>query len=552
MKYALLFPIALTLWTFVVAPASNAQKAEDDTTRSMIGGRIDTMVDEILDDVDRQVMEYIAEREPPPIAGSMSLANYEKRYIKDHAAVARFAGDLVIEEEEMIDGSVVVSSGDVRLFGRIGGELLVVDGDVYILGEGWVGGEVIVISGKIHRKERSAIVGEERLLSRKGYERMRSTSIRYHPRRRYTLNRLSQPANVNHLLLRYNRVEGFFLGLGSPKRYYWDGRRRYSLSGSVGWGFKTHHWRYHLGFDRWFGNEHRLELGIEGHSFTDTKDEWRIGQGENTATAFFVREDYRDYFGREGFGLHVAQYFTSALRLRADYLVDTYKSLSRNTGWALFGGDTRFRTNPSIEEGLMRSVVVGFDLTTRDENRHRLEGWRAHASAEFAGGVLGGEFDFDLYLLDVRRYQPISRLDIVNFRVRVGSGSGSFPVQKILEIGGFGTMPAYRFKEFSGNRMILANVEYLLSGRVLDELSFWPNWLLSNLHLILFADAGWTGTAQPHEGFTGGFDVFALRDVKTDLGFGFGTRDGVLRLAFAWRTDTGEPVRISFRLSRPF
>ncbi|MFQ5799372.1 MAG: DUF5686 family protein [Bacteroidota bacterium] len=552
MKPALLLPIALFCRIFVAVAPLNAQEAGDDTTRSNLGSRINRLVDDILERAEHQVMDYFGERESAPIAVGVSLAEYENRYLKDRVTIARFTGDLVIEEEEEFEGSVVVSSGDVTLYGRINGDLLVIDGDVYIRQEGWVSGAVVVVNGKIHRDDESVVWGEGGLLSAQEVVTARSSFFCYHPKRRYTLNWLSQSSNVNDFLLRYNRVEGIFLGLGSSKKYYWDGRQRYSIYGSIGWGFKTHRWRYHLGFDRWFGNENRFEVGVEGHSFTDTKDGWRIEEGENTASAFFVREDYRDYFGREGIGIHVAHYFSSALRLRADYLVDKYKSLPRNTEWALFGGDTRFRINPSVDEGLMRSVVIGFDVTTMDENRHRLHGWNAHASAEFAGGELGGEFEFDRYLLDVRRYQPISNFDNVNFRVRVGFSSRPLPDQKTFELGGLGTMPAYRFKEFSGNRMILANAEYLLGGRVLNELSFWPMGLFSRLHLILFADAGWTGTAQTDAGFTDGFDAFAFRDVKTDLGFGFCSRDGVLRIQFAWRTDRAEPVRISLRLNRPF
>ena len=544
--------IALMCSLFVAAPLLKAQESADDTTRSTVSPGIDRMIDDILERVDQQVIQYLGERESVPVTERMTLTEYENRYLKDRSMVTRFTGGLLIEKEEEFDGSVVVSSGDVTLFGRILGELLVIDGNVYIWQEGWVGGDVVVVNGQIHRDVESVIRGEERLISVEQVVMMSPPSFSYHPRRRYTLNWLSQSTNVNHILLRYNRVEGIFLGLGSPKRYYWDGRRRYSVYGSIGWGFKTHRWRYHLGFDRWFGNENRFEVGAEGHSFTDTKDGWRIGEGENTSTALFVREDYRDYFGRDGIRIHVAQYFSSGLRLQADYLVDEYKSLPQNTNWAFFGGDNRFRPNPSVDEGVMRSVVVGFDMTTMDENRHRLHGWNAHASAEFAGGELGGAFQFDRFLLDVRRYQPLSNFDNVNLRVRVGSSSGALPDQKMFELGGLGSMPAYRFKEFTGNRMLLANVEYLLSGRVLDELSFWPSWLFRSIHLILFTDAGWTGTAQNDAGLTDGFGVFVLRDVHTDLGFGFGSRDGVSRILFAWRTDKSRPVRISLRLSRPF
>ena len=70
-----------------------------------------------------------------------------------------------------------------------------------------------------------------------------------------------------------------FLGVGSDKRYYWDNQRSYSLYGSAGYGFKSHKLARQLGTERQFAfDEGQLfEIEVEGHSLTDSKDDWLIG-----------------------------------------------------------------------------------------------------------------------------------------------------------------------------------------------------------------------------------------------------------------------------------
>ena len=98
----------------------------------------------------------------------------------------------------------------------------------------------------------------------------------------------------------------------------------------------------------------------------------------------------------------------------------------------------------------------------------------------------GGDFDFTQAVIDVRRFQPLSEYDKINVRVRAGSLEGDYIPQKSFEIGGANTLPAYSFKEFAGNRMLLGNFEYVLSGRLMEDEFFWP----SSLNFIAFADAG--------------------------------------------------------------
>jgi hypothetical protein len=262
-------------------------------------------------------------------------------------------------------------------------------------------------------------------------------------------------------------------------------------------------------------------------------------------------EDYRDYFTREGFSLHAARYTKESditSQLRVDYLIDDYSSLSKGTDWSLFRPSHSFRDNPAVKEGTMHSVLGTAGVSTLEHFGRRTVGWNAFASVERGGDVLGGGFNFTRVVVDVRRYQPLSDYDKINVRLRVGSLQGDITPQKSFEIGGANTMPAYAFKQFAGNRMILGNFEYVLGGRLMDDVFFWPN----SLNLILLADAGAADTASTTMSLTGGFPSSTSKEIKSDLGFALGWHDESWRLGFAWRTDVKSPVSVFLRFNKPF
>jgi outer membrane protein assembly factor BamA len=358
-----------------------------------------------------------------------------------------------------------------------------------------------------------------------------------------------------HLLFRYNRVEGLFLGLNSPETYRWQGRH-ISLFGSGGYGFAAHRWRYSGGVAQQFGaGKSMLEFGIEGHSLTDTRDQWIIDEDENTLAAFFLRYDYRDYYARKGFSIWTGNYWrwrNSDLQFRVAYLDDRYESLSQSADWAMFGGDTRFRLNPAVDEGRMRSVLTTLDFHAQRERRYFFSGWSASASAELSPKGLKGDFDFYRYLVDLRGYLSLGDYENFNLRFRTASSTGEVPFQKAFDLGGIGTLPVFDFKEFVGNRLLLGNVEYVVNGKIIDDAGLFPSWLLRNVNLIFFVDAGYITTVGSEQSVLDGFDRLSFGTTKWDWGVGIGSRDGKMRLALAWRTDVAKPAKVFIRVSRPF
>ena len=406
----------------------------------------------------------------------------------------------------------------------------------------------------------NVVIHKEKRHSRSDYQlsySLNTTTHSYYPTP-LTFNSINYYPTENlsdNVLFRYNRVEGLFLGLNSPKDYSWN-YHDIRLFGSGGYGFAAHRWRYNGGIAEQFGTgSHMFEFGAEGHSFTDSDDKWIVSQSENNVAALLTRDDYRDYFGREGFSVWTGFYrkpvASWSYNLQVAYLIDRYESLDRITNWSVFGGDKVFHDNPAIDEGHMKSILATLEIQKLQERKIFTSGWTSAFSFEHSSPSLRSDFDFDRYLADIRRYQPFSSYDNLNLRVRAGAATGNVPAQKILAIGGISTLPAFGYKDFAGNRLLLANAEYLVNGKMFDDAELFPSWLLRNMNLILFMDAGYVSSVADNS-IVKGFENLNASTVKSDWGFGFGTRDAKFRLGFAWRMDISEPVHAFIRFERPF
>ena len=546
--------------TFIIAAlflsfslqAQNSQPSFDHTEAEIdqTTDNIERFIDEIVEGVENRIDVLVEGRNSHSrFATSVELQKLDK----ETPDAITFNGDTEIAENDTIQGDLVVKNGTLTIRGIVLGDVLVVNGDIIVKRTALVKGNARAMNGSI-TKDDGAIVEGYTEESNKSYESRSSRSKRT-SRAKYSYSfkpfMWYDREYDDNFLFRYNRVEGFFFGFGDNKDYYWDGSRVLSGHGSFGYGFASHKWRMLLGLDRQFATASGLyEFGAEVHSLTDTKDEWIMKLGENNLAALFFHEDFRDYFQREGFSVHTARYtkdgdVTTMIDIR--YNVDRYMSMDKRAHWAVFGGH-QFRSNPVVNEGMLRSVSVAAGFNTVEKYRRRSEGWDALTKVEVAGSQFGGDYNFTHGLVDIRRYHSISDDDQISARIRAGSLEGNTIVQRIFELGGANTMPAYAFKEFVGNRMILGNLEYQMTGELIDEIFFWPDFF----NLILFVDAGAVANVPTKRALYEGFDAFSTSTVKSDLGFGLRWHDGNARLGFAWSTDKSAPVAVFFRLNRAF
>ncbi len=348
---------------------------------------------------------------------------------------------------------------------------------------------------------------------------------------------------------RYNRVDGLVLGISKSRETY---RRRGGLQlyGMAGVGLKSKRFQYRAVLERsFFPIDFQFAIGGEVYDMTHTEDLWIIPAMENSLAAMLIHEDFHDYYRRKGYGGYIVQNFGRHLMVKAGYYEEEHENLEVTTNWSLFGGKKRFRPNPPIDEISLKGIYGRVCLDTRNRQRAPRRGWLVQLMAEYFPADLNNLTAYERYILDIRRYQPISRGENLNFRFRMGETAGTVPVQKYFDLGGISTLRAYDYKSFTGTRMVLANLEYHINW---DRLDWYPDIpfldMIDLFNLILFVDAGLAWERSEKD-----FQKLNAEDLRADVGIAFANDDGTVRLNIAKRTDRStDAVRITFRISRPF
>jgi outer membrane protein assembly factor BamA len=341
----------------------------------------------------------------------------------------------------------------------------------------------------------------------------------------------------------FNRVDGWTLGarFGSRPADGWFPRFEVSAASAR---HRHPSGRYSLEFAQPVLPGRRLLLGGQVRRATDDEDESRSGAIENFLSAFFFRYDYRDYFARSGVALFAEAHALPWLAVSATYADHRYGSLAEpapDAGTA-FRHDSPWRDNPAIDEGRMRSAIVGVVLDGRDNPFAPRRGAWLRLESEASGPGLESDFTFTRHQAEARGYWPLTLGMTVKARLLFGTTSaGTLPVQKQFAVGGISTLRAHSYKHHRGDQVFLANVEYgvlLWRGRQRSGVR-------TDVRALAFADLG-----QAWQGRT--YDL-ARQQMMFDAGLGLGLADGRLRV-YAARDlrDSGSATLWTVRLANPF
>jgi len=383
-------------------------------------------------------------------------------------------------------------------------------------------------------------------------------------------NNRQVPYLENFSVMDFNRVTGFFLGLGSPGQVDLGPHDELGADGSFGYGFASKRWEYRLGgefrlpladvekfehdttFKRHIYSPPTLAVGAGFHNITSTDDAWRVGRLENALDAFFAREDFRDYYKLAGWDAYLA------LRQSFDWRSDHYDSLSQNVFYGRFGGNKVLPTNPPVSVGTMNSLAI----TAQAERVHtryvtvrnifgdsveiqQLKGKSNLIQVEL-GHMPGSDFGFNRYLLDSREFHPILHGLSIDTRFRFEATTGDMLPQKLEYLGGPSSLPAFYQMDIAGNRMLLLNTEVRLSLNMLSSFFRSPD-----LDIVIYNDFAKMGIASDGESIVQGWQFSGVSSILYNVGIGIGWTNGI-QVGASWRTDIKSDPRIMFRLQRPF
>ncbi|MBD3386956.1 BamA/TamA family outer membrane protein [candidate division KSB1 bacterium] len=495
----------------------------------------------------------------------------------------RFRGDVEIKPDEEINGDIVLQQGTLWIKGKVDGSVLVINGDAELDSTARIDGRVLAINGKVWVKKGAVIAGdimemtdgelvegEAPWYSQEDEEN--GDDRRYHDYPRYDD---CDSFECQPIWIDYTRVDGLTLGMQKVEEYHRRHRHQVQLFGRAGYSFVRKEFQYRAGLKRYFGYSGSFALGAEFYDQTETEDRWIITDMENFLAASLIREDFRDYYHQQGFRLFLNNEFGRHSFVQFAYANEAFSDLGIKSRWSLFGGDKRFRSNPpALFRGFVsddgdsvlniRSWQGRLCIDSRNDRDFATRGIYFQAIAQMVTENLESDIAFGRYIADLRLYQSLGWHERLAFRLRVGTSTGMLPPMYWFELGGVSTLRGYEFKEFAGNRMVLANLEYSINT---------DGFFIDGLNLIFFVDSGhaWFVSGTDPRGhqewplqptvmessesldITSGFDRLDWSSLHTNIGFALAGEDDDWRINFARRTDyDGADFVITFRLNQSF
>ncbi|HMB97374.1 MAG TPA: hypothetical protein VKM36_02750 [Balneolaceae bacterium] len=358
------------------------------------------------------------------------------------------------------------------------------------------------------------------------------------------------PYNTNPLfnqfpnlpMIHYNRVNGLFLGLKKERMQWHDyggffNIARFRPHGLIGYGFASNRWEYAIGLERFIGRENRVMIGAEFRRASATEDHWRVGLIESSLTAFFASYDFPDYHEKDGFGAYVAVRGKRWYEAAFSYNNDDFSTLEVETTFSLFGKRSVFRDNQPIDLSTDETNIERFNFSLSFNPKRlimsRYFSFSAMTEIELADNSgFDNQFNYNRYLAEFVFFSNFEPGSVLKWRLRTGSITGEAPLFKQFQLGGIGSLRGSPYKVFTGNQMLLSNLEVQF-GQIAGGDSEWIDF--DSVYFTLFLDSGFSRESESLKGSTNPFnDIggFSLADLQHDAGVGLGT--DLIRAELAW------------------
>ena len=519
-------------------------------------------------------------------------------------ATLRVNGSLVIDSSRVITGDVAAFGGTLTVAGHVTGRVVAINGDVELKPGARIDGELLVIGGRVTGRDGSMIGGpvnayhqtvlvredgerlelvEEPLVDR-WWERWRTR----HARNRSAI-RLTSGGT-------YNRVEGLPVHFGPVLRQRTPWGRVNAEAFGIYRSARDFRWDpENIGHDARLevaaGDERGVGLGGRLYDVVAPVEDWKISDGENGFSSFFLHRDFRDHYDRHGAEVFVRAFAGEDVELRFGLSDERWGDRRVRDPWTLFRDDDGWRENPFMEEGRFHLGVASLLVDTRNDESHPWAGWYLRTEVERGTGVvtrpntsstrelLPGATDWVRGFLDVRRYNRLAPNTQLNARLVLGGwlGGGPLPLERRLSLGGPGTLEGYDFRKDAlptmtctdpaaieaqprfgtpaeCERIALVQLEYRQDLSLALDLGTNGRFRTRRAgQWVLFANSGrgWTVGPRIGERQYGASDFPDLSTFRTDLGAGVDF--GILGLYVAKSVSDGsEKPNFLVRLRRRF
>ena len=477
----------------------------------------------------------------------------------------RLTGATRIPAGRGIDGDLAVLGGPVELGGRVGGNLVVVNGDLTLDRGAAVAGSVLVVGGTVAGTDVATISGDVRSYRdplryrREGDRLVYAPGLGFQPPswlQQYGWDQ-AQGNQAGFLLAldgTYNRVEGLPIVFGPRADLRLADRLRLQADAlaifrTTDISFESDDIGYRAHAELVLGNAVRnVGLGLRGYDFDAPVENWPLREYEVGWAAFLFRRDYRDWYRRHGASLYATLRLSPQTSFTLEGRDERESSLNARTPWTLFRPDQAWRPNPAVTDGKYRALVASARYDTRDDRVVPSDGWLVTGEYELGhgGDVTGslgpfvcvafpcvnpaladGTLGYERIGFDARRYLRLSPTGRLDLRLAGGgwAGGGPLPLQRRISLGYPDPLPGYGFRQFACGGDALAGDPALCDRAIVAQaefrthlgFDFGPRWAsdwgttgepsyepfhVSGPDLVFFADAG-RAWMVAREGVTG-------------------------------------------------
>lgn len=406
-------------------------------------------------------------------------------------ATIRMIGSSHIAQGSEVSGGIAVLGGPVTVSGRITGRLVVINGDVILEPGAVIAGDLMVVGGVVRGLEAVPVQGTVVIYRAPLRFRTQGERIALAPpeaESELVTGRDFGFGRTDILLAAhrgYNRVEGLPIVVGprfeskSPEPF------RLELLGilrtATGLQLQPRRWGYLVKVEKAFASR-ALWLGATVRSEIEPIESMGLADRENSLAAFLLHRDYRDHYQRQGWSVRARLAPVGRpVELGVEYRDEEHSPVRERDPWTLFRGGERWRAQPIIAVGHLRSLAFDLKLDTRNESQDPTTGWWARTTVERGlGGTLAVpdpvetgdvvqlktpvsvDAAYAAGTLDLRRYArlgPGSRLALRAFAAS-SLNDRPLPPQRQRALGGAGTLPGYAAFEFDcGARRITSSYE---------------------------------------------------------------------------------------------
>ncbi len=494
----------------------------------------------------------------------------------------RLSGATRIPAGGSVEGDVSVIGGPVSLGGRIGGDLMVLNGDLVFEAGAVVDGDVLVVGGTVRGGSEARIAGTLRVHREALYSRRVADTLEYAPQRTLVFQRRQRawgdPSDADFVVAlggTFNRVEGVPWVLG-PKLDLrvregarFQGDARLILRTAENLSLTTGRFGYRMRAEMVAGSRTRnLGVGLRAYDQVTSTEPWPLKNFEAGWAAFLLHDDYRDWYRRRGWGAYSTLRASPQLTVSIEGREERHFSIAANDPWTVFDNASAWRENPAISDGVYRTLAGGLRYDTRNDRSTPSSGMLVSADIEATRGagvsavipgtacittpcgppsLDDGTLSFSRLFLDARSYVRLTPAARLHLRLAGGGklGGEDLPAQYRMSLGFPDPLPGYGFRQFSCggqaypghralcDRAIVAQVEFRTHlgfdvgpgwandwGDPDEGDERWKPFRISGPDIVVFADAGrsWNTGNAPGEIPSDRFPT--LSSFNTDVGIG--------------------------------